>query len=47
MKRLAKLLKLPGGCLPSEILVLGYPGEERRFAGKKALDEIVFHDTFK
>ncbi len=46
VKRLAKLLNLPMGTLPSEILVLGYPEEQRKLTRKKELDEIVFYNTF-
>jgi nitroreductase len=46
VKCLAKLLKLPRGYMPSEILVLGYPDEERKVNRKKALDEVVFYNTF-
>jgi nitroreductase len=45
VKRPAKLLKLPGGCMPSEILALGYPGEDRKLTGKKKSGEVVFHNT--
>ena len=46
VKRLAKLLNLPRGCIPSEILVLGYPEQERKLTKKKDLDEVVFYNTF-
>jgi nitroreductase len=46
VQRLATLLNLPGGTLPSEILVLGYPGEEGKLTKKKGLNEIVFYNTF-
>ena len=46
VKRLAKLLNLPRGHLPSEILVLGYPEEEHKITKKKELDEVVFYNTF-
>ncbi|MBL7200374.1 MAG: nitroreductase family protein [Anaerolineae bacterium] len=45
-KRLAKLLNLPEGCMPSEILVFGYPEEERAATKKKGLDQVVFYNTF-
>jgi nitroreductase len=44
--RLAALLNLPGGYLPSELLVLGYPAEERKATEKKKLDDVVFYNTF-
>jgi nitroreductase len=47
VKRLAKLLNLPKGYLPSEILVLGFPEEERKSTRKKELEEIVFYNTFR
>jgi nitroreductase len=46
VKRLAKLLNLPRGSLPSEILVLGYPEGEGKLTKKKGLDEVVFYNTF-
>ena len=45
VKRLAELLNLPEGCLPSEILVLGYPEEEHKGVRKKELEEVVFYNT--
>ena len=46
VKRLAKLLNLPEGCMPSEILVFGYPERERAGTKKKRLDQVVFYDTY-
>ena len=46
VKRLAKLLNLPRGYMPSEILVLGYPERQRKSTKKKELDEVVFYNTF-
>jgi nitroreductase len=46
VKRLAELLNLPRGNLPSEILVLGYPEEQRKTTKKKEADEVVFYNTF-
>jgi nitroreductase len=42
VRRLAELLDLPETHLPSEILVLGYPAQEREPRPKKPLDEVVF-----
>jgi nitroreductase len=47
VKRVAELLHLPKGITPSEILVFGYPRQKRAPIQKKALDEIVFYNTFK
>jgi nitroreductase len=47
VKRVAELLHLPKGITPSEILVFGYPRQKRASIQKKALDEIVFYNTFK
>ncbi len=47
VKRLAKLLNLPMGCTPSEILVLGYPKEDRKLTKKKEINEVVFFNTFR
>jgi nitroreductase len=46
VQRLAQLLNLPAGCLPSEILVMGYPAEQRQPAHKKRLEEVVFYDRY-
>jgi nitroreductase len=46
VKRAAELLHLPKGILPSEILVFGYPKQKLAPAPKKALDEVVFYNTF-
>jgi nitroreductase len=46
VKCLAKLLNLPTGCMPSEILVMGYPEQEQKLTKKKELDEVVFYNTF-
>ncbi len=46
VKCLARLLNLPKGYMPSEILVLGYPEEERKLTKKKELEEVVFYNTF-
>jgi nitroreductase len=42
VRRLAEVLNLPQTHLPSEILVLGYPAQEREPRPKKPLDEVVF-----
>ncbi len=47
VKRMAELLCLPQGVIPSEILVLGYPKQKRTPTQKKALDEVVFYNTFR
>jgi nitroreductase len=46
VERLARLLNLPRGYMPSEILALGYPEEERKLTKKKKLDEVVFYNAF-
>ncbi len=47
VRALARLLNLPRGILPAEILALGYPAQVQRPAAKRALDEIVFHDRYE
>ena len=47
VRRLQELLCLPPGCLPSEILVFGYPEQPREPRLKKRLDEVVFYNTFE
>jgi nitroreductase len=44
--RLAALLRLPAGLMPSEILAFGYPERARGAAPKKRLDEVVFYGAF-
>ncbi len=44
---LAKLLKLPGNYLPSEILVFGYAEDPPAPRARKNIEELVFRDTFK
>jgi nitroreductase len=46
VERLAMVLNLPKGYMPSEILALGYPEEERKLTKKKKLDEVVFYNAF-
>ena len=47
VRRVAELLNLPGGTIPSEILVLGYPEKAQKPTGKKSLDEVMFCNTFE
>ena len=47
VKRVAELLHLPTGAIPSEILVFGYPRQKRQPTQKKALDEVVFYNAFR
>jgi nitroreductase len=42
----AKLLRLPDDCLPSEILVCGYPEKPHNMAQKKHKEKIVFYNAF-
>jgi nitroreductase len=42
---ISKLLNLPHLCIPSEILVFGYPDEEITLREKKPKDELVFYNT--
>jgi nitroreductase len=42
---LARLLNLPGGVLPAEILVFGYPEGQQKTVPKKSLEEIVFFNS--
>lgn len=44
--RLARLLQLPEGILPSEILVMGFPAQPEKVIPKKRLEEIIFTNTF-
>lgn len=46
VKRLAQLLNLSSHCLPSELLVFGYPEFEQEPRRKKSLEEIVFRNVF-
>ena len=47
VKRIATLLNLPDGYLPSEILAFGYPEEGRKATGKKPISEVVFFNAFR
>jgi nitroreductase len=47
VKGLARLLKLPFHCLPSEILVFGYPEFEQEPRSRKSLAELVFRNVFE
>lgn len=42
VRRLADLLDMPGNILPSEVLVFGYPAEQKKMLPKKSLDELVW-----
>ena len=44
--RLAELLSLPAGMMPSEILAFGYPEQAREPRPKKGLDEVIFDNRF-
>ena len=44
--KVAELLHLPENCLPSEILVFGYPEKQRKSAKKKLLKDLVFYNSF-
>ena len=47
VKALAELLHLPDHCLPSEILVFGYPEFKQEPRSKKTLEELIFWNVFK
>ena len=47
VRRVAELLHLPEGTIPSEILALGYPERAQGPTGRKSLDKVAFYDTFK
>jgi nitroreductase len=47
VSRLKDLLHAPAGCMPSEILVLGYPARVGQPRPKKSRDEVVFFNTFE
>ncbi len=47
VRRMVELLHLPKRVTPSEILVFGYPKQKRAPVQKKALDEVVFYNTFR
>jgi nitroreductase len=46
VRRLAELLCLPAGWVPSEILTLGYPEQVRPAAPKKPVQEVVFFNVY-
>jgi nitroreductase len=43
---LARLLGLPSGILPAEVLAFGYPAHIRKAPAKKFLEEIVFYNRY-
>lgn len=43
VEKVARLLDLPEGYIPAEILVFGHPAEEQKVRKKKELEEIVFY----
>ena len=45
VRALAALLNLPKNCLPTEILVFGYPAGPQKPVPKKNLAELIFFDT--
>jgi nitroreductase len=45
VSRVARLLGLPEGTMPAEILVLGYPKETRAPTHKKPVEEVVFYNV--
>lgn len=47
VQKVADLLHLPPNCLPSEMLVFGYPAKQRKPTKKKQIEEIVFYNFFK
>lgn len=47
VRGVAELLHLPPNCLPSEILVFGYPVFAQETRSKKSLEEVVFWNVFK
>ena len=47
VNQLSQLLKIPAGIIPSEILVLGYPGREQKPAQKKALEAVTFYNKYE
>ncbi len=46
VRDLAERLCLPAPYLPAEILVMGYPRQQRAQAAKKPREQVVFHNTF-
>lgn len=46
VRRMAGLLGLPKGCLPSEILVFGYPEVAGQPSQRKSKDELVFRNRY-
>jgi nitroreductase len=47
VRAVTELLHLPPNCLPSEILVFGYPVFAQEPRRKKSLEELVFWNIFK
>lgn len=47
VNEVSSILNLPPLCIPSEILVLGYPEGENKVRAKKKKEEIVFTNSYK
>ncbi len=45
VEELSKLLGLPEGYLPAEIIAFGYPKDEMKVTEKKSRDEIIFYNN--
>jgi nitroreductase len=47
VEAVAGLLGLPDGCLPSELLAMGYPAGPGHSREKKPIEEVVFRDRWR
>ncbi|HKL75340.1 MAG TPA: nitroreductase family protein [Halanaerobiales bacterium] len=45
VNELSKLLDLPIGYIPAEIIAFGYPKDEMKVVKKKSIDEVVFYNN--
>lgn len=47
VEEVAKILRLPKYCIPSEIIAFGYPENELKYRDKKNIEEILFHNYYE
>ena len=45
VKEVAKLLNLPGGVIPTEMIAFGYPARKMKPTSKKSVQEVIFYNN--
>lgn len=46
VEKVAKALRLPQNCVPSEIIAFGYPENEPKRKDKKSINELSFYNYY-